>query len=346
MKKISIIIPCYNAASYIDRCLSSLEKQTIGMDALEIICINDCSTDSTLGKLMSWEARYPNSICIIPLQQKVMQGAARNLAIDYATGEYVAYLDADDWILPSAFEKLYRIAKQNGAQMVNYLSKEATEYDPNDNETKSDKPDKMLVVSNKEERMHMLTFEDTQRGCWDKMYTREFILENNLHYAEGVFDEESLFTIDAYFAVERYYFLNEYLHRYFQNPSGTCYSWAQRIDHRDDNAKTWYELYWILREKGYLEDYYHIIEILFIQNYFVRSFMFSFQRGLSYDVKTVNDMQDVVHRLFPNYLQNPLIQQSDVLAEPLPLIDEHVDESNIDDYNERWRIISYKGEPD
>ena len=58
-KKISIIIPCYNVSMFLDRCMESLEKQTIGIENLEIILINDASKDATLGKILLWEMKYP-----------------------------------------------------------------------------------------------------------------------------------------------------------------------------------------------------------------------------------------------------------------------------------------------
>lgn len=69
MKKISVIIPCYNVAAYIDRCLMSIEAQTMGMEELEIICIDDASADSTWVHLRKWEQMYPENILLI--QQKV-----------------------------------------------------------------------------------------------------------------------------------------------------------------------------------------------------------------------------------------------------------------------------------
>lgn len=65
MKKISVIIPCYNAQKYIDRCMDCLQKQTIGMENLEIILVNDGSTDATLGKLMLYEQKYPEQILLV-----------------------------------------------------------------------------------------------------------------------------------------------------------------------------------------------------------------------------------------------------------------------------------------
>ena len=95
-RKISIIIPCYNAQQYLDRCLLSLVNQTIDLDKLEIICVNDASTDGTWDKLCSWESRYPENFLLVDCEKNGKLGRARNIGLSYATGDYIAFLDADD----------------------------------------------------------------------------------------------------------------------------------------------------------------------------------------------------------------------------------------------------------
>ena len=87
MAEISIIIPCYNVEEYIDRCLESVVAQTIGLDMLEIIVINDASTDNTLNKLYQWERRFPQNIMEITYEENQRKGGARNIRLEYATGQ-------------------------------------------------------------------------------------------------------------------------------------------------------------------------------------------------------------------------------------------------------------------
>ena len=68
LKKVSVIIPCYNAEKYIRQCLDSVAEQTIGMEALEVILVNDASADDTLSYLMQFEARFPDSVIVINLE--------------------------------------------------------------------------------------------------------------------------------------------------------------------------------------------------------------------------------------------------------------------------------------
>ena len=107
MAEISVIIPCYNVESYIDRCLTSITSQTIDLSLLEIICIDDASTDNTWSKLQAWETTYPENIMIIHCDENGRQGTARNIGLQYASAPWIAYIDSDDWIELDYFEKLY-----------------------------------------------------------------------------------------------------------------------------------------------------------------------------------------------------------------------------------------------
>lgn len=107
MKEISVIIPCYNVARWVDRCLTSIVRQTIGLDVLEVICIDDASTDDTWEHLQEWERKYPDNLVLVRQEVNRRQGAARNLGLQYASTEWVAFVDADDWLEKDYFEKLY-----------------------------------------------------------------------------------------------------------------------------------------------------------------------------------------------------------------------------------------------
>ncbi len=338
-KKISIIIPCYNVEKFLDRCMHYLTTQTIGFEEnVELIMVNDCSTDGTLKKLQEYEAKYPENICLIPLEKNVKQGAARNIALQYATGDYVCYCDADDYLVPTALEKLYRVAKQNRAEITAYLFKFA--YDETTEEeimaTKSDKPNQLFEINSVQDRKDFLFSGNIIRGCWNKLYDRQFVLDNQLKYAEGIFDEESLFTYPAYMVVKRYYCLNEYLYMYYQNDAGTCYTLAKSDEHRNDNALCWLQVYEDLKNKGVIDDYYREIEIVFIHNFYLRSYMYSIRRGIRYDVKTVRWMQETVQKLFPDYKNNPLRDNDPFIKKMYPTIWARVDEYNIEKYNALW----------
>ena len=315
MKKISILIPVYNTEKYINRCVLSLVRQSIGIDPLEIILINDASTDNSPEYLYAWEKEFPESILVINLEENVKQGAARNLALQYATGEYIAYLDSDDWLVPDALGLLYEKAKATGAEITAYLSRDVSIEEQErkgdaillENDYESGLEDEYLKIKDITDRIILFFGGKSQRGCWDKMYRRDFVIKHDLKYTEGVFDEESRFTIPALMHVKTYYLMNKYLHRYSDNPMGTCSNLSQKQEHIHDNEITWMQLYDIFKKEGFLKKEPELAEAVFIHNYFNRSLINNHVCGLEYDADGIRHLQKTTKRLFPHYRDNPIL---------------------------------------
>ena len=106
---VSIIVPVYNTEEYLQKCLDSLTNQTL--KNIEIICVNDGSTDNSL-KILQDNAIKDDRIKIINQENK-KQGAARNAGMQIATGEYIGFVDSDDWVDFDFYEKLYSAAKKH-----------------------------------------------------------------------------------------------------------------------------------------------------------------------------------------------------------------------------------------
>ena len=334
MKKVSVIIPCYNAAQYIDCCMESLLSQTMGFNNIEVILVNDCSTDSTLGKLLKYESEHPDDIVVIPLEENVKQGKARNIALEYATGEYVDYLDADDYLVPNALEKLYRIARQNDADFVEYLQQDVYAHDTELHDTKTGEKDIFRNIRTADDKREFFLSGNVLRSCADKFYKRSFIAENGLHYAEGCFDEESLFTVMATVCCKKYYKLQEKLYCYFQNPEGTCFSMTHDIQRRDDNARVWLTLLEEIKEKGLLNDIRDEFELAFVENYLVRSVRYSHDRGIDMDTDAINEMIRTVRFYFPDYDKNRYADTDPVYAGIVSLLGKELTKENKDKFIE------------
>lgn len=103
--KISVIVPCYNTSKYVGECLKALVNQT--MQEMEIICIDDASTDNTLEILKWYEKYYPKLIKVIPLKENCGVSIARNIGMKIAQGEYIGFVDSDDLISPYMYKHLY-----------------------------------------------------------------------------------------------------------------------------------------------------------------------------------------------------------------------------------------------
>ena len=109
--KVSVIVPVYNVESYLEECLESLVNQTL--KDIEIICINDASTDNSLQILKEYKKKYSKLIQIIDLKKNVGLGYARNNGLDKAQGEYIAFVDSDDYVDVTMCEKTYIAGKEN-----------------------------------------------------------------------------------------------------------------------------------------------------------------------------------------------------------------------------------------
>ena len=112
--KVSVIIPVYNVELYLLKCLDSLKNQSL--KEIEIICINDGSTDSS-GKILDEYLKKDNRIQVINKINEG-QGIARNIGIDIAKGEYIGFVDPDDWINAKKKKKMYNQAKNINSDIV------------------------------------------------------------------------------------------------------------------------------------------------------------------------------------------------------------------------------------
>ena len=114
MEKVSIIVPVYNVEKYLECCLESLINQTL--KDIEIICVNDGSTDNS-GKILENYAAKDNRIKVIH-QVNGGQAAARNNGLNAVNGKYINFIDSDDWVDLDFIEKLYDAAERNSADIA------------------------------------------------------------------------------------------------------------------------------------------------------------------------------------------------------------------------------------
>ena len=113
--KVSVIIPVYNTEDYLKECIESLVNQTLR--EIEILIVNDGSTDSSLEIMKEFKNKYPN---IIKIFDKVNggQASARNYALSFAQGEYLGFVDSDDWVDSTMYEEMYEKAEKEDADIV------------------------------------------------------------------------------------------------------------------------------------------------------------------------------------------------------------------------------------
>lgn len=173
--KVSIIVPCYNIAPFVDQCLKCLTKQTLR--DIEIICIDDKSTDNTL-ELLNEYAVHDKRIKIIALKPNMGVSCARNAGMAAARGEYIGFMDPDDLIDENFYEVLYNLAKTTNAD----IAKGAVRHIKTDG-TIEIRPENELIQNNK------YNFE---QYFWSAIYRRKFIETNQIQFPAGLLISEDL----------------------------------------------------------------------------------------------------------------------------------------------------------
>ena len=113
---VTVVVPVYNVAPYLPDCIESLLAQTL--QPMELIFVNDASTDDSLAVLRDYEARYPDRMRVIDSPENHKQGGARNLGLRQAKGDWVGWIDSDDFVTPDFYETLYRRVQQTGADVA------------------------------------------------------------------------------------------------------------------------------------------------------------------------------------------------------------------------------------
>ena len=116
MIKVSIIVPVYNASKTLNRCLQSLVGQTLS--EIEIIAVDDCSSDDSWDILQAWESKYPEKMIIIKNQKNLGAGGARNEALKYVHGEYIGFCDSDDYVHTNMYRAMYEEAVRGDYDFV------------------------------------------------------------------------------------------------------------------------------------------------------------------------------------------------------------------------------------
>lgn len=183
--KVSIIVPVYNQQAYVKQCLQSLLTQTL--QEIEIICINDGSTDDSLSIIEQF-ARSDKRLLIIN-QPNQGAGAARNIGIASATGEYIGFVDPDDFVDADYFEQLYNRAKESSAEICCAVCRKEITADGCEREVKTP------VFKDAEKFKKQLVF--TAAHLWSKIFLRQFVQKHHFQNANSNHSQDLAFSIPA-----------------------------------------------------------------------------------------------------------------------------------------------------
>lgn len=209
---ISVIVPVYNVEKYIRECILSLLNQTL--KDIEIIIVNDGSNDKSIERIDDLIKNNKN----INLVNKVNGGlsSARNEGLKYATGEYVSFIDSDDYVEKDFLENLFNEAKRYDLDIA--IGSHTRLYEDNTfiKVSRDTNLETGKVCSGVEFLSHQLELGDYRMEVWDDLYKRSFLIENNLIFNEKIIYEDELFTPQALISANKVKLIENYTYMYRQ----------------------------------------------------------------------------------------------------------------------------------
>lgn len=316
---VSIIIPCYNAEKYLDMCIGSLRSQT--MQNIEIICVDDGSTDHTLDLLNRYAAEDPR--VRVFTQRNQYAGAARNLGLSHARGEYVVFLDSDDFFAETLAEDAYNAAISNTADVVIY---DAQYFDEAIGASRKGWFLKTAYIPEKQP----FSFQDcpdtlyqiTNPAPWTKLFRRQFLLDTKLQFQPLQNTNDSFFILSALAMAKRIVTLDKVLVNYRVGQGTNLQS------NKAKNPLCFYTAYKAWHDKLVETGLFPILQ---------RSYVNKALAGCLYNLTTQKDLE--AKKIVFDMLRNEILQELEITGhdESYYLLKNEHNEQNA--YNELLTIL-------
>ena len=250
-KKVSIIVPVYNLELYIEKCLNSLVNQTL--KDLEIIVVNDGSTDKSVEIIEKMKKQYPNLIKTYNISN-VGVAKARNFGLSKATGEYIGFVDGDDYVSKDMYEKLYNKAIEEDSDIV------TSGYYKVKKEKCEEKGTKLSNCFGYDIHMQPNILIESFPYIWNKIFKRNLIIKNKIEFENLKIYEDLVFTYKLYFNANKISKVDEPLYYYIvTRESSATYEFTEK---RFDIFKAFDSLIEYMKNNNCFEEFKN--EILYI----------------------------------------------------------------------------------
>lgn len=297
MPKVSVIVPVYNVEDYIDKCLNSLVNQTL--KDIEIIVVNDGSPDNSQEIVDKYVKKYPKKVKSF-IKKNGGLSDARNYGIKHATGEYIAFLDSDDWVELDAYETLYEKASSGKFDIVvcdllyvfdNY-TKEA--FSNVEEDTFGKDSIKSLMIN-------------IYPAAWNKIYHKR-LFDLNIKFKKGVWyeDVEFLYRLIPY--INNIGVVKKPLINYLQRPGAITKTYNTKLFHYIDNWNGVIEYY---KNNDLYNEYKDELEYNYVRYLFatlIKNAAKSKNKELFNDA--IKNVIKNVNEKFPNYKNNKYIKSN------------------------------------
>lgn len=302
--KLSIIVPVYNMVSggKLEYCLNSLINQTI--EDYEIIAVDDCSTDDSYTVLKDYESRFPDKFHAVHSDENRHQGGAKNIGMSLAKGEWIGFIDSDDWITPDFYERLIGKGEETGADMV------GCDYCLTDRHSMEIG---QIVHNNKKEQTGILDEEKYKSLLIDsgslvvKVYRREIVIDHPSRFPERIFYEDNALSNSWMLRAKHFEYIEEPLYYYYQHNTSTVHTITQeRCENRMEAGRIMLKE---AEEYGYLKQYRAEIEFSYAILFYVNT-LFSYMQGVK-PVKYgfIKKLGAEMEQNFPHFQENPYYQE-------------------------------------
>jgi len=307
---VSVVVPVYNGERHLPQCLDSLVSQTLR--EIEIILVNDRSTDGSLDILLDYASRYPETVVVIDSPVNRRQGGARTLGIKAARAEYVGFADQDDWVDATMFQKMHAKAVATDSDLVRCFVEEFNEIPGEQGHRLISITEPALSVEgrvlNDRDRETLLMYGGIAGSFWSELFRRSVFIDNDLFFPEHLVYDDNYIDKLVLFYVERCAFVKEYLYHYrVHGNSGSNMRNAPWLFDRlrvecmvmDDVAARGLD--------GRLTD---VLEHLFMAMYFWNTIQFWEKRSDGdFPVDVLREMRLEVRRRIPRFRANKFYRQ-------------------------------------
>ena len=302
--KLSIIVSVYNMASdhKLEYCLDSLVNQTV--EDYEIIAVDDCSTDNSMEILKEYERRFPEKFRAVHSEVNRHQGGAKNIGLRMAKGEWIGFIDSDDWIRPDMYERLIERAKSTGADLAgcdycltDVHSMEVGQIVHNNKKSQSG-------ILNKEKRASLIL---DGGSLVVKIFRRSMIMEKELWFPEDIFYEDNALGNSYLVLAKHFEYIEEPMYYYYQHDTSTVHTISpKRCEDRMEAGRL---MLAEAKRHGYFEELRPELEYSFTLLFYINT-LFTYMAGVG---KTkygfVKAMGKEMKETFPEFEKNSYYQE-------------------------------------
>lgn len=334
---ISIIVPCYNSAEYLPQCMISLEQQTIGVENLQLIFVDDASTDDgrTWCCILEFEQKHPLQVVAVSLERNRSQGGARNVGLEYAEAEYTGFVDSDDWVEPDMYQKLYEKIKTYHCDAVDCRiimdTVDGRQIIYHKGEDVYDAYEKSIMDGGTHWKTDFF-HKSYGGGIVTGIYRTDIIRDNHILFPENLKYEDNYWIAILVLYVRSFYHLAEGYYHYRQRATSTVHARNER--HHLDQLKIEEKKLQKYISLGIYDRYRSEIERDFLKAYYCRNLAAMCGKFDTPSYEVFCEMSQRVRTLFPDYNKNPYFQENSIYKILLGLIDKKVNEKQFKEIGE------------